>query len=155
MNTTSGKVCALTAAPRLGSEIEGVLVLDRRDNLAKVDRREIGYRRKRINIQSPDAVTSPEGLETYIYISTRDYEQWGNTEYPIWRSYLDCTLAGYIDVWGRDGAERFIASTEGWEAPMLDDRRAPKYPRAVVLNNTVQRMIDRLLEENGIVCIQR
>jgi hypothetical protein len=40
---------------------------------------------------------------------------------------VDCALAGYIDVWGPEGASRFVTSTEGWNVPMLDDRADPKY----------------------------
>jgi hypothetical protein len=59
-------------------------------------------------------------------------------------------LAGYIDVWGEDGARRFIASTEGWDGPILDDRSAPKYPRAVQLEDALRASIDNLLEKVGI-----
>ena len=151
MDTPSGKACALTAVPRVGSQIEGVLVLDRRDKLAEVDRRETGYKRERIVLQQSDIAVPITELETYIYVSTGDHNRWGTTEYPIWLSYVDCILAGCIDVWGRAGAERFIASTEGWQAPLLDDRAAPRYPRALALEETTRQVIDGLLKENGII----
>jgi len=154
METPSGKVCALSAAPRSGAEIEGVLVFDSRDNLAALDQREIDYRRVPIALPPADVAVPTAEMETFIYVSTGDQNRWGSAEYPIWRSYVDCVLAGYIDVWGAAGAARFIASTEGWDAPLLDDRANPRYPRAVVLSDAVRVTIDGLLERKRIICTQ-
>lgn len=148
IDTDSGKACVLSVRPRVGAEIEGVWVLDNCDTIAEVDRREIGYHREHIPYQPADTGLSVVGLETYIYVSTGDHNRWGDREYPIWLSYLDCVLDGYIKEWGPAGASRFITSTEGWDVPVLNDRARPKYPRAVVPENRVA--IDRLLEESGI-----
>jgi cation transport protein ChaC len=151
LKTPRGKVCALTAARRPGAEVEGVMVFDRWENLAEVDGREVGYRREQTLVQRVAGAAPPVATDAFIYVSTGPYTQWGSTEYPIWRSYLDCVIAGYIDVWGSPGAARFIASTVGWEAPLLDDRDAPKYQRAVTLTATMRNLIDQLLEEGGVL----
>jgi glutathione-specific gamma-glutamylcyclotransferase len=143
-----GKACALTAEKRAGCEIEGVLVLDHHDGLAAVDDREAGYRRERIELPEMEA---PAGeMDIFIYVSAPEWNHWGSAEYPILRSYVDCVLAGYLEVWGREGAAKFIKGTEGWGAPILDDRAAPRYPRAVPIDWGLRAAIDGLLEENGI-----
>jgi cation transport protein ChaC len=149
--TSRGKACALTAERQPGADIEGVLILDSMENMTKVDEREIGYKREEVRLEQAGNAAPLAGIETYIYVSAGPHTQWGSSEYPIWRSYLDCVLAGYIDVWGRDGAARFIASTSGWQAPILDDRHAPKYPRAVVLPKPVRNMIEEILEQTGVI----
>ncbi len=143
-----GKVCALTAEKRAGREIEGVLVLDQYDGLAAVDDRELGYRRERIELPEMEARTAE--MDIFIYVSAPEWNHWGSPEYPILRSYLDCVLAGYLEVWGREGAARFIKETEGWHVPILDDQAAPIYPRAVPIDRELRATIDGLLEENGI-----
>jgi hypothetical protein len=148
IDTPAGKLCALAAVPRDDAEIDGVVVLDDRAGLAATDRRELGYRRERVLIPRFDGDT--DAVEGYIYVSNAPYNRWASEQYPIWRSYVDCVLAGYIDVWGEDGARRFIASTEGWDGPILDDRSAPKYPRAVQLEDALRASIDNLLEKVGI-----
>ena len=150
IETPNGKVCALTVVPRADSELDGVLVVDHREALAEVDRREVGYRREAISGVLPEAGIADNSVETYIYVSNSESLRWGSEEYPIWLSYLECALAGYIDVWERAGAERFMSSTEGWQTPVLDDRAAPKYPRAVALDKPTQEIIDGLLKEHEI-----
>ena len=44
-------------------------------------------------------------------------------------SYLDAVVQGYLREYGEAGADRFFATTDGWEAPFLNDRAAPRYPR--------------------------
>ena len=131
--------------------IHGVIVLDSRNNLREVDRREIGYRRAKIDLHQSDLTAKIAGINAYIYVSKKDHNRWGSPDYPIWRTYLDCILAGYIDVWGQAGAERFMASTQGWDVPLIDDRTVPKYPRHVILEKAVRQTIDRLLEKHGIL----
>jgi cation transport protein ChaC len=148
--TPNGKVCVLTATPRLGAKIDGVLVFDSSDKIGEIDRREVGYRRESIAINWADIPVPHGRVDTYIYVSTREHNRWGNSEFPLWRSYAECVLAGFLDVWGPAGAERFIRSTEGWEAPMLDDRAAPKYQRAIPLRAAARKIIDGLFEAHGL-----
>ena len=147
-DTPFGKICALTVARRENSTIHGVLIQDETDKIAEVDRREIGYRREGVEIQDERVKSSIIGMDTFIYVSTQEYNRWGNAEFPIYQSYLDCVLAGYLKLWGRDGAANFIATTEGWYVPILNDRSSPKYPRAVQLSEIDRCVIDELLKES-------
>ena len=138
-----GNICALTVERRPGSTIDGVLVLADVNELTSIDSREIGYHR--------EAIDAGQNRNAYIYVSNDAYHRWASDACPIWRSYVDCVLAGYLEVFGRDGAERFIASTEGWDrAAILDDREEPKYPRAVKLTPAEASVIDQLLTNIGI-----
>lgn len=151
VNLSLGKICALTVSRRPGTKIHGVLILDSMVGLAEIDRREIGYSRENIEIEDATLRARLEDVPAYTYVSTGEFNHWGNAEYPIWQSYLDCVLMGYIEVWGRKGAADFIATTEGWnQVPILNDRTAPKYPRAIDLSETNRRVIDDLLEEAGV-----
>ncbi|HTA42094.1 MAG TPA: gamma-glutamylcyclotransferase family protein [Bryobacteraceae bacterium] len=148
--TPFGNVCALTVTRRPGVQIDGVFILDDAEGMAAVDRREDGYERVRLEPGEVDA--SFADLNAFMYVSSSEYTRWGDEEFPILRSYLDCVLAGYIDVWGPDGARHFIQTTEGWQVPIFNDREMPKYPRAVALDEFSRSTIDDLLKQNGIVC---
>ncbi len=63
-------------------------------------------------------------------------------------SYIDVVVQGYLREFGAVGAQHFFDTTDGWEAPVLDDRAAPHYPRACRLTgeerDTVDAALDRL-----------
>lgn len=51
----------------------------------------------------------------------------------VWRvllSYLDVVVQGYFREFGRKGVVHFFEMTEGWHAPVLNDRANPIYPCA-------------------------
>ncbi len=65
---------------------------------------------------------------------------------PILRSYLDVVVQGYLQVFGPEGVQAFFDSTTGWEAPLLDDREAPIYPRHQMLSPQETALVDAHLE---------
>lgn len=145
-----GKVCVLTVDSSKDAELDGILLLDSHEKLEKYDKREIGYKRKRIDFET--ILIDPRCLaqdhvskECYVYVSEPQHHRWGNSEFPILRSYIDCVLAGFLEVYGREGIEKFIDSTEGWDAPILNDRATPIYPRAVILPQSDRQLIDDVL----------
>jgi cation transport protein ChaC len=89
-------------------------------------------------------------LESFTYISTPAAHRQGSRQFPIWRSYLECVLAGFLDLGGDAAARDFIVTTDGWEAPILDDRLAPKYMRAVRLSPPIQSNVDALIRSHGL-----
>lgn len=145
------KCCALTVAPRDGVILSGVFVADSDDGLAKIDEREEGYSRERVSVSLERAPRKPEIIPGFLYLSEPPYRRAGDDEYPIWRTYLDCVLAGYLRTFGVAGAEDFVRTTEGWDCPIVDDRSAPLYPRADVLTETEAQIINRILTEHGIL----
>lgn len=119
--------------------------------MAEIDAREIGYIREVVDLASVSIKTLPQVDEVFIYISTSEFYKHGSHEYPIWRSYLDCVLAGYFAESGIDGVNNFIKSTEGWKTPILDDRDHPLYPRSVTLSEREQILIDDSLQKNNVI----
>ncbi|MFT6224241.1 MAG: hypothetical protein ACJA1F_002090 [Paracoccaceae bacterium] len=61
---------------------------------------------------------------------------------PILRSYLDVVVQGYLQVFGEQGVVDFFATTRGWQAPVLDDRTAPVYPRHQLLSSSETALVD-------------
>ncbi|MEM9427313.1 MAG: gamma-glutamylcyclotransferase, partial [Pseudomonadota bacterium] len=49
--------------------------------------------------------------------------------HPILLSYIDVVVQGYFRIGGEVAVEAFFHTTDGWDAPVLDDRAAPRYPR--------------------------
>jgi len=60
-------------------------------------------------------------------------------------------FSGYEKVFGRDGVKRFIATTDGWERPIFNDRADPIYPRHQTLPDRERAWIDALLSETTAV----
>ena len=65
---------------------------------------------------------------------------------PILLSYLDTVVQGFLTHWGRNGVDRFFASTDGWSAPILNDRDAPIYSRVQRTTEAERDLVDALLE---------
>jgi hypothetical protein len=129
-DTSRGPGCVLTAAERAGSRIQGILILCDAADLAQIDAREAGY--DRVALSRRDVVSSVGDLpeQLYIYKSKSSHYRPGSLEYPIWFSYAEAVLHGFLSVFKADGVDEFIRSTTGWSAPMMDDRADPQYRRS-------------------------
>jgi hypothetical protein len=124
----------LTAERCEGAAIDGLLVVDRLENLPAVDERENLYRR---NVVAPTDLSftgdAPE-LGCPLFVYERDYEpEKGVAASPILRSYLDAVMQGFLGVFGAGGLRRFVAETDGFALPIHEDRDAPVYPRSITL----------------------
>jgi hypothetical protein len=151
IETPHGKICALTVASDAHVEIAGLVLFHNVRGLAELDQRESGYSRVRVPVRLDSPDPSMAELDCFTYVGDSAYHRPGCNEFPIWRSYLDCVLAGYFELGGYRAIEDFIASTLGWGVPILDDRRAPRYPRAVALTSDQQRGIDETLAKHGLL----
>ena len=69
-----------------------------------------------------------------------------SADYPVHQSYIDTCLAGCLELGGEAAVRRFIASTTGWQHHRVNDREAPRYPRAAVVNPAYFAVIDQLLD---------
>jgi hypothetical protein len=74
--------------------------------------------------------------------------------HPILLSYVDAVVQGYLATYGEAGAERFFATTEGWDAPVLNDRATPRYPRAQTLTVLERDFVNAHLARNGADLIE-
>ena len=72
-----------------------------------------------------------------------------DTTHPILLSYLDVVAEGYLDHFGQPGLARFVESTDGWNAPILDDRAAPLYGRHTAPDAAVTGIVDDMLRDIG------
>jgi hypothetical protein len=122
----------LTVRREEGAGCDGLLVVDRAENLAAVDAREARYRRVELAAAELEAAGALPDCPTYVYVADPDIPS--HPEPPrILRSYLDAVMQGFLVEHGEAGLRRFLAETHGFETVIHEDRAAPAYPRAVAL----------------------
>ncbi|MDQ0315965.1 gamma-glutamylcyclotransferase family protein [Amorphus orientalis] len=143
--------CSLTiieAGP--DAVVKGVVAREERAHLATLDKRERHYDRLTVG---PDLVALEADHahpgETYVYRVKRRNDRYGSHRFPILLSYVDCVLQGYHAVYGEAGVRDFMQSTDGWHVPILDDRDAPRYPRAQTLTSQERALVDDALASVG------
>lgn len=130
--------------------IDGVVVALPAAGLAALDAREANYDRLRL---PRTAFVLPDGVEAesvHVYRSTAARRSPADAAHPILASYADCVMAGYLERFGTAGLEAWIATTDGWEAPRLDDRARPAYPRAVASPAALLARFDALLPSPAV-----
>jgi|TARA_R110000744_G_scaffold36410_6_gene84045 hypothetical protein len=106
----------------------GVLVEVPYDQFTLFDEREKGYQRVMLKAEQLIAYQDdplPEG--TYWVYHTRDVVE-PHHHCPIALSYLDVILSGCLE-YGDAFTQDFLTLTKGWTSPLLNDRKAPRYPR--------------------------
>ncbi|MHA6346148.1 gamma-glutamylcyclotransferase family protein [Roseivivax sp. CAU 1761] len=138
----------LTAVPDPEAEIEGLIAAVPDADWAALDQREEFYDRLDASAVVSHAAEGALRIAIYSVPETRSVAP--HRAAPVLLSYLDVVLQGYLDVFGAEGAERFFATTEGWEAPVLDDRRAPLYPRAQTLTDAERAWVDDAMARHRV-----
>lgn len=106
----------------------GVLIEIDESEIPAFDERERGYERSQVQrdqLQAYQDQSLPEGT-IWIYHS-HDIAQ-PTSACPIALSYVDVILSGCLAL-GETFADDFIALTQGWHAPLINDRKTPRYPR--------------------------
>ena len=132
-HTALRPVAFLTAVPAPGHRIDGLSAAVPGGDWAALDLREAAYAR----------VGLPEGPALY-HIPAGAHGV-PTAPHPVLLSYLDVVVQGYHAEFGERGVAEFFETTDGWDAPMRDDRAAPKYPRAQVLEPGERALVDRWL----------
>ncbi|MEM6478192.1 MAG: gamma-glutamylcyclotransferase [Pseudomonadota bacterium] len=135
--TTPVRAAAFLSVKESAGEIDGLFFPVPDDDLPDLDRREAQYERQ------------PLGAGQVIYSVPAANQT--TRRCPILRSYLDTVLQGFLHEFGKDGIGRFITTTQGWEAGLLDDRAAPLYPRAQQINAEEQRLFAACLASVPVV----
>lgn len=136
VHTDLRPIAFLTALPGEGS-IEGLALDIAPEDRAGLAAREAAY----------DAV--PDGALTVFTIPVVRQSRLAEL-HPILLSYLDVVVQGYLTHFGTEGVARFFETTGGWDAPVLDDRTAPRYPRAMALDPQERALTDRHLDALGV-----
>ncbi len=133
-------VSYLTAVPAAGCEIDGLIAAVPDGNWTALDIRERAYLRH----DATDHVnhTANHDPEVAIYAIEHGQHHPPGPENPILLSYLDVVVQGYLAEFGKEGVARFFATTDGWEAPILNDRADPAYPRAQSLTKAEAGLVD-------------
>jgi len=144
--------CALTVRQSAETEIRGVMAREPRNGLKALEEREKRYHKvERIGTAFRcEAANRPGPEDLFLFKALQAHYRWGCEKNPVLQSYLDCVLAGYFQVWGEEGVDHFLETTEGWHVPVLRDRDRPHYPRKIVTTPELADLFDRKLASLGV-----
>lgn len=126
-HTSLRPVAYLTAVPAPGEEIDGLIAHVPGDDWAALDEREYAYDRHPVTDLTAHQV--PRDLHVQVYAIPKDRHTLPDPSSPVLLSYIDVVIQGYLREFGPEGVMRFFETTDGWDAPILDDRAQPIYPR--------------------------
>ncbi len=136
-------VTFLSARPAPGRAIDGLVCEVPGGDWAALDAREAGYDRRDI--------TAELGLPGPVALYwTPALAPAADPARPILLSYLDVVVQGFEARFGTSGVARFFDTTTGWNVPLLDDRTAPRYPRAQRLEPTTSALTDGHVARLGL-----
>lgn len=142
----SYRATAVGAHEDATSRCNGVVFVVDDDNLARFDQREQGYRRISIdwaNVQPLGSQAQPLPIEFPLWAYVGHSAETPLPNRPIMQTYLDVILNGCLD-YGESFARRFLQTTSPWQH-LVNDRRAPNYPRALK-DTSIQPRVDALLQ---------
>lgn len=152
-HTCLREVAYLTVVPDTGCEIEGLVAAVPPGGWAALDERERAYAR----VRATDRVRHdlPRPAEIAVYAIPHGKHGAPSERGPVLLSYIDVVVQGYLREFGERGVARFFETTDGWDAPVLDDRAAPAYPRHQELSADERALVDDHLREVGVRRIRR
>lgn len=144
-HTVLRDVAFLTVVEAPDARIDGLIAAVPAGDWAALDLREAAYDRLALG---PEDVTHdhPEPIGVQIYRTRASHDAAPTVLHPVLLSYIDTVVAGFRDVFGDAGAQRFFATTDGWDAPVLDDRKAPVYRRAIPPTSETRKLVDAALD---------
>ena len=150
-HTEARPVAFLSVEPAEGVTIAGLVAAVPGGNWAALDQREHAYDR----VIVPPATVRAEAAwaDTVSLYAVRDPGQ-PSIRHPVLLSYLDTVVQGFLREFGPIGAEAFFDTTAGWEAPILDDRAAPRYPRHQRLSRAERAAVNEGLDRVGAAIIR-
>ncbi|MEZ5912716.1 MAG: gamma-glutamylcyclotransferase family protein [Paracoccaceae bacterium] len=152
-HTRMRKLAYLTAEREADSEIDGLVAVVPGADWAALDLREAAYERHWI---APQDIHHDAGhpIEVQLYVVDPVHSEPPSVRHPILLSYIDTVAQGFLREFGPEGLTRFFATTAGWDAPILDDRAAPVYPRAQSLTAGEKAAVDGQLAFCGAALIR-
>ncbi|WP_170365304.1 gamma-glutamylcyclotransferase family protein [Ruegeria arenilitoris] len=145
-------VAFLTAVPDPDCEIDGMIAHVPKNDWAALDEREWAYDR----IPATHAITHSlkTEVEIAVYAVPEQHRKDPTHSHPVLLSYVDVVVQGYLRAFGLPGVERFFATTDGWDAPILNDRNAPRYPRHQQLHPDETALVDEHLSRVSARIVQ-
>lgn len=114
-------------------------------NWAALDEREAAYTRLPV---AAFVAGAPLGVQVYAVPTDPAPAPAPQTAPTILLSYLDVVVQGFLREFGTEGAGAFFATTVHW-GPILNDRAAPRYPRAQRLSTQEISAVDEGLHSLG------
>lgn len=134
----------LSARPDPGTVLEGLAADVPNGDWAALDERETCYARHPVELTTQDG---PIKAQVYAVEARFQGAFAGVQAIPL--SYLDVVIQGYLREFGASGVEAFVATTDGWDVPVLNDRSDPVYPRAQALSASETQLVDDHLARLG------
>lgn len=139
-------VSFLTVLPDPGAEIDGLIASVPEVDWAALDAREGAYDRVAVTDFDHPLPAAPE---VSLYAIAVGRHAAPTHAAPVLMSYLDTVVQGFLTEFGEEGVARFFTSTDGWDAPIFDDRAAPRYARAAELSPDDRALVDGHLAALG------
>ncbi|MEO9823050.1 MAG: gamma-glutamylcyclotransferase family protein [Paracoccaceae bacterium] len=143
------EVAFLTAVPDQNSTIDGLIAGVPDGDWSALDAREVWYQRD-IAKDVSHTLTSTPHIE--IYHAPEALHRHATAPHPVLLSYIDVVVQGYLSEFGENGVARFFETTDGWDAPIKNDRNTPIYPRHQKLSRYQKKLVDLHLNR---VCAKR
>lgn len=141
-------IAFLTVISSTNSAIDGLIAHVPNDDWQALDEREAAYTRVSATSAIMHPVTKPIDIAVYSVSDTHNAPL--ATRHPILLSYLDVVVQGYFQMFGQEGVDNFFSSTDGWDTTILDDRKAPEYPRHRTLSRRETLMVDTHIDALGM-----
>ncbi len=138
-------VAFLTAVPAEGFEIEGLVAHVPGDDWAALDEREHAYDRTHVTEVTDHPVE--RAIQVQVYSIPHGKHGVPDETHPVLLSYIDVVVQGYLREFGEAGVRRFFETTDGWDAPILNDRADPIYSRPQVLRDDEIGLVEDGLRE--------
>lgn len=142
-HTPLRNVSFLTVVPAADDHIDGLIAAVPGADWAALDQRERAYDRHDATHQVRHDLE--HALDVAIYAIPEGFHRKPEADNPVLLSYIDTVVQGFLTEFGPEGAAHFFETTEGWDAPVLDDRAAPIYPRATQVSAEERDVVDEAL----------
>ncbi|MCZ0812413.1 MAG: gamma-glutamylcyclotransferase family protein [Pseudomonadota bacterium] len=152
-HTSLRPVAYLTVVPDPNTEIDGLIAPVPGHDWAALDERESAY--DRVAAAHQISHTLPHMPEIAVYAIPEGRHSGATETHPALLSYIDVVVQGYLREFGETGAQRFFDTTDGWDAPVLDDRADPVYPRHRSLHPDERAFVDDQLRARDIRLLRR
>ena len=144
-HTTSRAVAFLNVMPEPGHTIRGTVIGVPLD-APELDQRERAYSRRDVTTHVEHPLTDRTQINLF---AIPPQETPRRDDHVLLLSYIDVVAQGYLREFGSDGVAEFFETTEGWDAPVIDDRAAPRYPRAQPHSAGERALVDHWLARIG------
>ncbi|MGR3343436.1 MAG: gamma-glutamylcyclotransferase family protein [Paracoccaceae bacterium] len=142
-HTTLREVAFLNAVPAPDSNIKG-LIVGVANSEPSLDRREYAYSRTDVSDIVSHALERP--VEIKVFAIPQGLHEKPSGDHVILLSYIDVVVQGYWQEYGEAGVQDFFETTDGWDARIINDRAAPRYPRHQALEPAQIALTDHWLD---------